>query len=98
MEISEYIEYFDEDVDMEHDEKSKLCDICRNYFKSKGALRHHINSVHKAIKYSCDQCQYRATEQGNLKKHIESVQLKLELRKSSILVINVNIKLQHREV
>ena len=37
MEISEYIEYFDEDVDMEHDEKSKLCDICRNYFKSKGA-------------------------------------------------------------
>ena len=78
------LEYFEEDVKIEIDDKPGLdvvkpvCDICKKYFKSKSVLRNHISSVHKGIKYPCNQCAYKATEKGSLKKHIESVHEKVK--------------------
>ena len=54
-----------------------LCVICNKYFKSNGALKGHIKSVHEKIKYSCNQCDHQATSQGNLKTHIQSVHEKI---------------------
>ena len=37
------------------------CDLCGNYFETKGSLKAHIQSVHEKVRYSCDQCEYQAT-------------------------------------
>ena len=75
MERTEYIEYFEEDVKMETDDKTRpplmthLCDICRKHFK--------FQAAHKEIKYACKQCEYQATTKCSLKRHIKSVHQKV---------------------
>ena len=53
-ESSAYNEYFEEDIKTEHEEKigrldlvNNSCDICQKYYKTKGNLIRHIQSVHR---------------------------------------------------
>ena len=84
-------EYFEEDVKTEIKKNTQLvnisCEICLKSFKTKSALRNHVQSVHKetkhlkthiqsvheAVKYSCTQCDFQATTQSNLQKHSQKV-------------------------
>ena len=38
-----------------------------------GNLAHHIQSIHKGVKYECNKCGYRAATQGNLDCNIQSI-------------------------
>ena len=76
-----------------HEKIKYSCNLCGRKFSQKGNLNTHIQSVHEKIKYSCNQCDYQATHKGSPKIHIQSIH-----EKKGILVINVIIKLQHREV
>ena len=82
MSISEYFEYFEDDIKTEISDETKLfllnqCEVCKKVFKSRGSLRDHIQ-IHKERRYSCTQCGNQFTGKGNLKKHIESVHEKVQ--------------------
>ena len=56
---------------------------------TKGNVKRHIESVQEKDKYQCNQCEYKAEAQGPLNNHID-----LFMRKSSMIVIYMNMKLQ----
>ena len=45
------------------------CDECNAVFKSRSALRLHIQSKHEGVIYRCDKCDFKTTLQGNLARH-----------------------------
>ena len=80
-------------IESVHETVKYPCDQCEYKSTGKRRLNTHIKSVHEKVKYPCNLCGKQFTLHRNLKTHIESVH-----KKSSTLVINVNIKLQHREI
>ena len=76
-----------------HEGVKYACDQCDQQFTQQSYLTRHIKSKHEGVNYECDQCHFQATTQGYLKQHIRSSQSMIV---SSILVISVTTKLQHK--
>ena len=50
-----------------------ICEQCQKIFCDRTKLNyHHIQSVHRGVKYACDQCDYQSAKPSNLNRHIQS--------------------------
>ena len=54
------------------------CELCGKYFKSKGNLRTHIESVHESSKHPCDMCVYKAPNKYSLIQHKNALHKKIK--------------------
>ena len=61
------------------------CELCGKYFKTKGILRRHVESVHGSSKHPCDMCIYEAPDKYSLKKHKHALHKKVKNREDDNL-------------
>ena len=46
------------------------CELCKQVFNKKDALKQHIDVKHNGLLFNCDSCQFKATRESKLKHHI----------------------------
>ena len=54
------------------------CELCGKYFKTKGILRRHVESVHGSSKHPCDMCIYQAPNKDSLNQHKNALHKKVK--------------------
>ena len=54
------------------------CELCGKYFKTKGSLRRHVESVHGSPKHPCDMCIYQAPNKDSLNRHKNALHKKVK--------------------
>ena len=57
--------------------KSFVCEECKKEFAAKNGLKHHMDKIHKNIRYDCDTCNKTFTGKESLRKHKLSVHLNM---------------------
>ena len=53
--------------------KEFRCNYCDKLYISWAGRYHHMQSIHKGIRYQCDQCTYTAVQRNQIAKHIKEV-------------------------
>lgn len=63
-----------------HHFKSKkiFCDLCPNFYFTKGCMVRHMKAAHMRIKFVCKICNYRTSVKSHLKRHKQVHQPKVE--------------------